>query len=370
MKYCPDCGAERQDQDPICPECQFPLKLQLLDSEEGYYLPENQRKSWLRVWTLLRKSGITIETSSKKSLTAHQAWMVLPAIGLIVLLLSMVFSRPLAQWLIPVDPIAVPVDFNQGSSASGNESAGGSTENQIALLKQALQPTDEQGPPPETTVYQEPLRLVSRDIIQEYVDQSTVEITVEGKSGFGTLFLPGGYVLSSSNLLELAFTRVKGTIQSDKSFVQGSRLIEPRLIFQGAPQSDVRLIHRLDTLPLTILKVGIPSVKAPFELNFQDPIAVGAQVWMSYEQSDYFEVESVKISKEMGNGVAAGYELATTLQAHTEGLPVFNEQGQMIGTQLEIDGVKGFIALVGIREKAPVIYRDIHNLLQGNATSL
>jgi hypothetical protein len=367
MKYCPDCGAERRHEEEICPECKFPLNLGVQEHDGIYSTASGQKESWQRIWTLLRKSGLTIQIDRNRNMTQSQAWFAFPAIGLIVLVLSLLFSQPLAKWLLPADVQVVSIDFAKAKPTevlSGEQS-----ENDISMLKNALKASDEQTTEADDLEEIQEIRFLSEEEILQQVENSVVSITNENKEGYGFFFLEGGYILTTRHLMENAYTRVRDTIKGDRTLSQGMRTITPELYNGTNLLDDPELIHRLDSPPIAILRTDdAPAIS--FDSDYQNTYSDGTKVWIVIDLSGQLAVESAKIGEVIATEDVEAVRLDTSVKRNTEGLPVFNEAGELVGIQMEIDNMKAMIPLIHIREKAPLVYRDIFNLIQGRISEL
>lgn len=367
MKYCPDCGAERRHEEEICPECKFPLNLEVQEHDGIYHTASGQKESWQRVWTLLRKSGLTIQISRKGSMTQSQAWFAFPAIGLIVFVLSLLFSQPLAKWLLPADTQVVSIDFSKANQTEVQSRE--QPNNDISMLKNALKASEEQSVDADDLEAIQEVHFLSEEEILQQVENSIVSISNENKEGYGVFFLEGGYILTTGHLMENAFTRVRDTIQGDRTFSQGMRTITPEIYSGTNPLDDPELIHRLDSPPIAILRVDdAPAIT--FDSDYQNTYSDGTKVWIVLDLSGQLAVESAKIGEVIAADDVEAVRLDTSVKRNTEGLPVFNEAGELVGIQMEIDNMKAMIPLVNIREKAPIVYRDIFNLIQGRISEL
>jgi len=368
MKYCPDCGAEVHED--TCPDCEFPLKLEVLDDGVQFHTPRHQRKQWQRLYSLMRKTGIGIEPHSRSSMTERQAWLLLPGFGLLFLIFSLFFSRPIANILIPLKEIPVAIAFSDSNTQSPDSSLDEKTESEsISALKEALHANEDEHLTLSQDEFEERRPVLDESQIRELVESCLIRVNVADEQGFGTLFLESGYAFSTTNLMEQAYSRVRGTIQGDKTFIQGSQLIVPEAHFQGTEQTVLELSHQLDEPPLTILKLDV-AVSLPFRPNFQDNLLSGASIWSCHWELGQLLLQKTGFNRTFYQNEIPFFVFTSDQHVAAEGAPVFNEYGDLVGIQAVLDGQDGFLALVSLREKAPYVYRDIHKVLQGGASDL
>jgi len=369
MRYCPDCGAECQHDDKQCSECKFPLSLKLLEHGDRYKTTSNQKESWRKTLNLLRKSGIHIVTQPDSSMTSNQAWVIFPGIGIIVLILSVLFSQTLAQWLLPVKTTPVSIDFNQNLSEVQSSKTSTTPVVSDSLLMDALKSTEAQADLLIEPEVKEIRRIVPQNEILQYAQSSTVSIRVGSTTGYGSIFLPGGYLLTSYDLTEKAYQRIKGNVSEKGSFVQGIKIIEPQVQRDGYVLEHVRLIHRIETPPVSILQVD-NTQELLFPLNFQKLPDVGDELWITFHDNKVLQVEKVKVVESVQLNQIPIQVVDFEGISSQDGHPVFNVFGEMVGILVTADGRPALMANIHLREKAPYIYRDIHSIITGKSTAL
>ncbi|PIE02947.1 MAG: hypothetical protein CSA81_04355 [Acidobacteria bacterium] len=361
MRYCPDCGAECQDQDTKCLDCQFPLALDLLDQDGVLQTTRAQKDAWRRVLSLLKRSGLKIHVQTGTDFSAHQAWFIFPGIGLIFLLLSILFSESLARRFFPVPPAKVTINWDQKAPESPNmASESGLSSN---ILSEALMPTKDQLSDGTEDLEQESKPIVSEETVFHFAEWSSAHIRVASRSGYGTIFLTEGYLLTSYDLVEQVYNQVKGHFQEEGVFKQGTRTVKPVVEDSSGILEGVELLHRVERPPIGILKVENRG-PVPFQSNFQDYPQEQDDVWVSFHQQGQLQIKRVRIS---GTVMQAGLPLPTldfeTVPSQL-GHPVFNLHGEMIGILTAADEKAAILPNILLREKLPYIYRDIHRLMK------
>jgi len=315
-KFCPDCAAECLDADYNCPDCGFPLVIDVVSEGTRIVIRGENTSRWARISQLLRKNGLTIDTLS------------------------------------------------EANPAQNGEN--GSSEIETAFLQDALKASDQQ------KVLEEDQDAFADDFfgaptaaieeIRSYSQQSRFIVEVGEHSGIGILVSEFGHILVPSSVVEDAFQRKTTTVLSKGTLVEDYRTVIPKAGPVGFGRVFADLIRQSATLDLALLQTESTGT-LEFDLDFDSEPKVGDAVWLAVFRGDKPNPESITISERISDASGVTYlVLNSSMSTVYEGAAVFNGSGALVGIFVQHDGQGLLLTNRQIREKAPLIYKAISGL--------
>lgn len=365
--FCPDCGEQCKPQDKSCPECSFPLELEIVSLGEGYRIESDQQAHFKRVMQLLKRGGLNIRMRPETA--TGLIWWLFPGTGLALFLLTLLFGHNLvdAIWEPPKTTVAL-LDLNNlngtlptGTPATTVEESG---ESSFDFLSDAFKVSQEQKQDSiEATLNLEDYvdkQVVNSEQIRKLFKASFLDVQVNTRRRRGTLLSDRGHILVDSQLLVGAFKRETRTINSDRSISEKAVWVVPMANRPQGERYKTTLLVKGDQIGLSLLACKLPlgsSVKIDFDHNFnpREKVWVAKLVGAQFYPEQSAVVGSVNFQEDINV-----WTLATQLGAGYSGAPVFDIYGSLKGVLLTYNDETVVLPMVTLRERAPLIYKEIN----------
>lgn len=360
-KFCPECAAQCSELDFNCPECGFPMVIDVVSEGQRIIIRGEHVSRWNRLAQLLRRNGMTINTTISKSTAHQQIWWALPGAGLLVFLLSLLLGQPLADAIWPPPPsFSSPLASSATSPDAPQEPQSDAVE--TAFLQDALKASEQQRYfeeqiPDEEEIF--PLQAVSVEEIRRHMRQARCRIEVGERKGFGVLMSEFGHVLVLSSLIEGAFERKTTTVLSEGTLVEDYRTVYPKASVEKSDLVFADLVEVSSLLDIALLKIEVVQ-PLDFALDFDDEPEVGEAVWVGVFRGDKAMPEAATVIDQKGDASRVTYyRLDTAVSAHDEGAGIFDQSGTMIGILVRVEDQDCLLTNFQIRDKAPLIYKAL-----------
>lgn len=350
-KFCPECGADCRHHLEQCPDCQFPLALELRNRDGDLILRGDHIRRWNRIAQLLRRSGLVVEIQPDQSVSMLW-WWALPGAGLLFLLISLAFGARLANaiWPPPVQNVAI-LDLSKETDDQSQP------ESDPSFLADALRASDDQNIEEDDMPEVEIRDIAEYDAIKSHTESVFVTVSVDNRFRSGILINDSGLVLTTLNNVTGAFERRRSTITEGTSLTQDTITIFPKTASLNGPSSDAQLYQESIELGIAALSspiTGAPTCRLDFD-SYPDP---GDRVWIGIVRAGQAYPEQAEVIRStMVESTASYMALNSSLGSASEGAPVFNQYGDVIGILLIQGGSDLMLPLRSIRERAPLIYK-------------
>ena len=364
-QFCPDCGGQCNAEDSHCPECQFPLELEIVREAKAVRIPLDKEDRWNRIARLLQRNGLRIKPVEGASLASHQGWWALPSAGLIVFLLTLLFGGSLVDMIWePPPPSAAVLDLTtpqaKAAEASGSETT---SIKDISFLTDAFKPSAEQK---EITQAQNidlnayiDQPIVDQREIEGHFRQSMVTISVLKRKQRGTLLSPGGFFVAATDLIQDAFRREVETVSVNRTIQEQVTYVVPMVSPSQGDEYEASLVMTSGQVGLSLLSAPFSSTLG-FEYNYDRNLSAGVEVWVCRRVNDDYFAEKTRVLDVLPyNSEVNFWVVDSTIGSTHIGSPVFNIHGQMCGVLLNHAGQNAVVSLVTIRERAPLIFKNV-----------
>lgn len=358
-QFCPDCAAQINPGDKICPDCQFPLELLVHRDASGIHIREE--KVWKRVSQVLKRGGLRIQQKSVP--TAQAGWMALPVIGAVIFIASLLFGGQIVDQIWePPKPVAQVLDLNQSedtSTAAGESS----NDESVAFLSDAFQTSDDQ----KQATFDNDVD-VSEFIDRPKADQATIKANLEevyltmmvkNRKRRAILLNDQGIVLTDLSSLEGAFQREIITVNENHQIKERAIFVVPQLKTLQSSESEAESIRDDPNIGLGLLQTDFqPSLTST--VTFNHALDINHTVWIAQEISGklYHEKAIIDDFYDIGENMQA-WTLDSDLSVTNSGSPVLNQYGEVCGILLVRDGINIVIPFLTVRERAPLIYKNV-----------
>jgi len=363
-QYCPDCGEQCGARDDACPECDFPLALEVVVSSDAVTIRGRERDKWKRLSALLRRSGMRVSSKGSGGWSTSGAWWLLPSAGVMILLFSIFLGGPIADMIWPPPKaVAVPVvDLGAGSEEEQAEPTDADIDENVASLAEAFKTSDAQR---ELTVEQnlDLSRFVDRIRVKEEAIASRMaailmKVVVDDKRGSATL-LPDGFFFMERTLNEGAFRRVNRNVTRKGVLVTEPVYLEPRVSFPGEEKTHAGRRVRESANLMIELMISNLAPELDIEYEFERQIDLGETVWVGRILGDDIEIEELEITSQTSIGDVDYWILDGSARKRDGGSPVFDITGKVTGVLVVLDGRPTVVSLRTIRERTPLIYKEL-----------
>ncbi|CAM2067684.1 Zinc ribbon domain-containing protein [Sulfidibacter corallicola] len=367
MRFCPECGADVGPDATSCPDCRFPLQLQILAEGRGFRITSQQAGNWSRISNLLRRNGINVSVDQTDSETVRQLWWSLPFVGLLVFILSLAFGSHWVDmiWERPqITPVMVDLNRKNGELADGGTNSENISEEAEALLS-AFRTTEEQRRLTEAWKNESVNTVERADATEDQVlavaRQAVLSVKVRDAYQKGTLIGSEGRFFVVSDFLTGAFQTEKQNVTTEGRYVQEFRYIAPEVELNSGGSEDAQLIQQVEGIHLTLLQansVGDPAFSREFDRNLD----LGEPVWIavSEERGGDVALEALRIRNTVKNDKGITFwTLNEGVDSSNLGAPVFNRYGDLTGIYLQVGGEDVVLSLRELREKVPSVYRSL-----------
>lgn len=362
--YCPDCGAQCMPGADACPECQFPLVLDMVAHDEGMRIDARQMDRWKRISQLLKRSGLRINTSADPA--RGLMWWLLPLVGASIFVATVLFGHKIVDKIW--EPPQASAHFVNLADPKGENTPTGDgpgTEDSVEFLRGAFKTSQEQE------------ELSSRDsvILDDYIDrpiadldqirtnmrQAFLNVRVNKTRWRGTLVSESGLILVDTRLVEDAFRREIRTVNKDRAIRETAVWIVPEAGFPGTGKT-VKTQHVVDgnQVGLTLLSSALnESIK--YKIDFANSVSVGNEVWIAKEVNGKTYPEKVEVIDAINyNEDVNVWVLDSDMGPTYSGSPVLDVYGALIGIVLHHYDEVVMVPTLTLRERAPLVYKKIY----------
>lgn len=201
----------------------------------------------------------------------------------------------------------------------------------------------------------------SLEEIRAKMEQTMLKVRVKDNIWRGTLLGPNGYHLVDSGLLVDAFQRETRTVNNNRTIEEQTSFIVPYAFRPGEEELQCSQVETGDLVNLTLMAADFkerPDVDIDYRHNFQ----VGERVWITKFVGNKIYPEETTIENLIEINAEEAVN-AWTIQADLgrvhSGSPVFDSTGALKGVFMYLDGQSLVMPMVTIRERAPLIYKEI-----------
>lgn len=359
LKFCPDCQAECRPGDEKCPECGFPMQLQIFANGGRREIPSSELDGWHRIVQVLQRSGVQVKTGRKSDLGQGGFWWSLPIIGGFILLMTFLFGGQVADalWSRPVAQAPI-LDLSQNNQA---QESGDDTD--TSFLQSALGVTNEQRRLTEdlnTDVAQFVDRTrVSLSTLDQYGREALLSVRVRDTTRNGVMLGQEGLYLMPSDHLLGAFQSETRTVSRSGALVQETVFIVPEVGPPGTTPAGSELVEKSDSAGIALMQ-GPNRDGVSFPLNFDVDLSPNETVWVSlYSNREHVLREFTIVGSYNNLDGILFWELNGELQARDSGAPVFNAYGDLAGIYLNMEGRSLVLTLLRMREKTPFLFKRL-----------
>lgn len=356
-KFCPDCGEACSPDFEACPECGFPMKLELVSTGTALMVPKSQVSAWNRISQLLRKNGLAVKIKPASSLNAVHAWWLLPGLGLAVFLASLMFGPQL------VDAIWSPPRGYQETMRLGGDPGISDPDTDVSFLQKALETTDEQKRASQEQVYNTD-DFVNRPKIDEkaitaYTEAALLEVVVKNRRTHVSLLSESGHFVIPNEFLSEAYVWEIRTVTTETGISQERVFVEPEVFVGGRLLGIAEKIKEDTELEVSLMQISGERFNLPFAFNYDEGSSIGDDVWVCLRQAGNLYPEKLKVVNQETFASGLKYFIPERdLGEGHEGLPVFNIYGEMIGIYRR-GATARVLSLKSLREEAPQLIREI-----------
>ncbi|MDJ0839604.1 MAG: hypothetical protein QNK37_23995 [Acidobacteriota bacterium] len=366
--YCPDCGGPYQSGDQVCPECDFPLRMEVIAQGSVITIKGSEAAKWKRLAPLLKRNGLNIVTRPGSGWAGHQAWWALPTLGAMIFITSIIFGGSLVDMIWePPAPVAAPVlDLNNPdgiAEQAGQREDDPTDQEDVDYLAEAFSPSEEQRQMTndqnlDLTEYVDRV-TVSESRIREFMEQAWLNIVVDNQRGVGTYLGSGGFFLMESSLSASAFRREIRNVSSKGTLTEQAIWIVPMVAFHGDAATESKRKVKADHMSIHLMEADLPAA-ARFEAEYERELGPNETVWVArYLDGVFYTQKAEVVDSRNISDEARVWVLNSDLDRSESGSPVFDETGKLTGIFLYHDGANTVLSLRTVRERAPLIFKEI-----------
>jgi hypothetical protein len=377
-RFCPDCGAEVPNESNRCLECHFPLTLDTVAGVNGVRIPPNQKESWKRISTMLRRSGVIVQQRAASETSNNKAWWALPVFGMLFFFATLVMGPNIVDgiWQPPTQTLSPVVDLSQPSSGPPTQVAGGSnsTPQQTGesgdgdvnadFLINALRSSDEQRRRTEETLQEAEAffrqQQASESQMREYAQQALMSVRIQDTTYYGSLLNSRGMLLVDRLHLTDAFEferRMKVTASGGVE--QVNEYIRPMVGQLGGERFASDREFESERAGVALLRSDQRSTLS-YKVDFDNNLSQGQELWVASVDSGNLSLVQTRVtgSTSQGSGILF-WTIDTDFGVNWNGLPVFNEFGALTGVLFHMSGGDTVLSLRQLREKEPQLFQKV-----------
>jgi hypothetical protein len=379
--FCPQCGADLQPQQEACPKCAFPLLLRATPEARGWWIPPEEKKDWQKVLHLWQQSGIRLqETPQRTPFRSEALRLVFPLLGFLLFLSTWFFGD---QWSSREgrSPSQTPASIEAAQPKSPDTVPPKNPEEPLSEVHSPLTlasdqeppfpgPTEEQEAPVEESSWEAapPAEMVfSREDILNGLASWLVKIEVGPQSGYGFLVSHQPLILSSTELFPETQTTTRTHLVENGVFKTARETIAPSLHYRQERDLPFRLKQRFEHPPACLVEMNMTTGPAPV-LEFFLPLEEGMVLWLPEKKAGAaWALRDIQLQRRLEDAGILTFSSSDLRNNDPIGLPLFNEWGSIVAMTIAgSDGQKQLLDLLQIRERAPLIFRDIHRSQRQN----
>ncbi|MCB1053150.1 MAG: hypothetical protein H6510_00050 [Acidobacteria bacterium] len=372
-RFCPDCGIECQHQDTQCPDCAFPLELEIQTSLNWQRFKGINVQKWNRIAQLLMKNGIVIQSRPATDWEDQKFWWIFPGAGLLVLLSTFLFGPSLANWIWPIRADQEVLTLDQNPIRAKIQDPNQPEINDPP--EERLPPAARSEPPvPETT--QEPGDdlseltppltesdfgpAISLEEAESILADCAGRVRLEGQSSFCALVGTQGAVLAPANLLVNAFKRENKLVSDSGSLEEKAVVLVPAISLNGRQVESSQMLAQRDSVPFVLLETDL-NLPATIQIEAFRPLSIDDRVYF-ISATQPMQVESAKVVSDRFDAYSGLrlFHLSSSFGDRLDGSPVLTEQGKLIGCFMTFDDQDCVVVLTDLVNKMPEAYPYLH----------
>lgn len=392
-RFCPDCGAECSGKEEQCPDCAFPLSMELQTGMGWVRFQGRGLAQWQRVAQLLSRNGVMIAQRPASGWEDQKWWWLLPGAGLLFLLSTVAFGPALAGWIWPPHQDASILEITQnpmrrkavaegspvggnlpnrpasGSTASVEPSPQGEGTDKGAAMDNGID--DQEAVPAiqeEDAASTEEWSAMEEELAPEVegeeallrLSQAMGKVSMNGRSAQATLLSPGGAVLVPSWVVAKAFTREERMVAEGGRIEEKSVPLVPRLSFRDRSAAAIELMMEPGNLPMAFLSSDF-SLPETVEVGYFDTLSLGQAVFLLTSPEPPFSALRTSVvgeRTELRSGLRL-FQLTSSLGEGMDGSPVLSSSGQIVGAFLSAEGADCVVILADLINKSPGVINKI-----------